>query len=68
MKKYLVFDTETANTLDDPFMYDIGWAIVDGDGNIYETASFVNADVFLDKEMMASAYFAEKIPTLLGRD
>lgn len=63
MKKYLVFDTETANTLDDPFMYDIGWAIVDGDGNIYETASFVNADVFLDKEMMASAYFAEKIPT-----
>lgn len=63
MKKYFVFDTETANTLDDPFMYDIGWAIVDGDGNIYETASFVNADVFLDKEMMASAYFAEKIPT-----
>ena len=63
MKKYLVFDTETANTLDDPFMYDIGWAIVDGDGNIYETASFVNADVFLDKEMMSSAYFAEKIPT-----
>lgn len=63
MRKFLVFDTETTNSLDDPFMYDIGWAIVDGDGNIYSTASFVNADVFLDKEMMASAYFAEKIPT-----
>lgn len=63
MRKFLVFDTETTNSIDDPFMYDIGWAIVDGDGNIYETASFVNADVFLDKEMMTSAYFAEKIPT-----
>lgn len=62
MRKFLVFDTETTNSIDDPFMYDIGWAIVDADGNIYETASFVNADVFLDKEMMTSAYFAEKIP------
>ena len=26
---YLVFDTETANSLDDPIVYDIGGAIID---------------------------------------
>lgn len=62
MKKFIVFDTETANSLDDPFFYDIGWAVVDENGKVYETASYVNADVFLDKELMTSAYFAEKIP------
>ena len=48
MQKLIVFDTETTNTMDDPFVYDIGWAVIDLDGNVYETASFVNADVFLD--------------------
>lgn len=61
-EKYLMLDTETANTIDDPFFYDLGCAVIDEDGTIYETASFVNADIFLDKEMMATAYFADKIP------
>ena len=62
MQKLIVFDTETTNTMDDPFVYDIGWAVIDLEGNIYETASFVNADVFLDDDLMKEAYFAEKIP------
>lgn len=62
MTKVIVFDTETTNTIDDPIFFDIGWAVVDFDGNVYETASFVNADVFLDDELMACAYYAEKIP------
>lgn len=62
MTKVIVFDTETTNTIDDPIFFDIGWAVVDFDGNVYETASFVNADVFLDKELMACAYYADKIP------
>lgn len=61
-KLFLVFDTETANSLEDPFVYDIGWAVVDADGNVYEQASYVNADVFLDKELMTSAYYAKKLP------
>lgn len=61
-EKFLMFDTETTNSLDDPFYYDFGFAVVDLDGNIYETGSFVNADIFLDKEMMSSAFFADKIP------
>lgn len=62
MTKVIVFDTETTNTIDDPIFFDIGWAVVDFDGNIYETASFVNADVFLDDDLMSCAYYAEKIP------
>ncbi len=60
--KYLVLDTETTNSIDDPFCYDVGFAVVDGFGNVYEQHSYVVADIFLDKELMASAYFADKIP------
>lgn len=62
MEKYLMLDTETANTIDDPFYYDLGYAVIDENGTIYETASFVNADIFLDPSMMENAYFKEKIP------
>jgi hypothetical protein len=62
-EKFIVLDTETTNSIDDPIVYDLGWAVVDADGIVYETHSFVVADVFLDKELMASAFFADKIPT-----
>jgi DNA polymerase III epsilon subunit-like protein len=56
-------DTETANTLENPLVYDLGGAIVDKQGNIYETFSFVIYDVYcLEKELMKSAYYAEKLP------
>ena len=62
-KYYLVLDTETCNTIEQPLPYDIGWAVCDRYGNIYEQRSFVVADVFLDmKDVMQSAYYAEKIP------
>jgi hypothetical protein len=64
MKKYfIVLDTETANTIEQPIPYDIGWVVCDRDGNIYERRSFVVAEVFCDmKDVMQSAYYAEKIP------
>ena len=62
-EKFIVLDTETTNSIDDPIVYDLGWAVVDADGVVYETHSFVVADVFLDKELMSSAFFADKIPT-----
>lgn len=59
----LVFDTETANSLDDPLVYDIGWAIVDKYGNVYETKSFVNDDIFTKEyELMKTAYYSDKRP------
>ena len=61
-EKFIVLDTETTNSLDDPIVYDLGWAVVDKNGEVYESYSFAVADIFLDKEMMKSAYFAEKVP------
>ena len=60
---YLTIDTETANSLDDPLMYDIGGAIHDRFGNVEETFSFVIYDVFCaDRELFNTAYYAEKRP------
>lgn len=60
---YLTIDTETANSLDDPMMYDIGGAIHDRKGNVEETFSFVIYDVFCaDRELFNTAYYAEKRP------
>lgn len=60
--RFIVLDTETTNSIDDPLCYDVGFAVVDILGNVYEKYSFVVADIFLDKELMSSAYFADKIP------
>ena len=62
MEKYIMLDTETTNSLDDPICYDVGFAVVDREGAIYETHSFVVAEVFLNEELMESAYFIEKVP------
>lgn len=67
----LVVDTETCPidremegvTPSNMFTYDIGWAVVDKRGNVYKTASYVVADIFLDEQaLMKSAYYADKIP------
>ena len=62
MEKYIMLDTETTNSLDDPICYDVGFAVVDREGTVYETHSFVVAEVFLNEELMESAYFIEKVP------
>ena len=62
MEKILIIDTETTNDLIDSLVYDCGFIVADYNGTIYSKHSFVNADVFCDKELMASAYFADKIP------
>jgi len=60
----IVLDTETTNSLDDPFCYDIGWAVVDTEtSEIIKSESYAVAEVFLDKELMESAYFVEKVPS-----
>lgn len=66
MTKYIVLDTETTNSLDDPIVYDIGWAVVDAIGNVYETHSYVVKEIFFDDELMASAFFADKIPQYMA--
>ena len=71
-RKYiLMVDTETCNgimindklDLTQSLVYDIGCAIVDKKGNVYDTMSFVIYETFVGmKDVMKSAYYAEKIP------
>lgn len=62
MKKYLIIDTETTNSIDDPLAYDVGFAVIDEAGHVYESHSYVVAEIFLDEGLMAEAFFADKIP------
>lgn len=68
---YIVLDTETANTgganggvdATSALVYDLGFAVIDSKGKLYETFSFINSDVFFKMEdVMASAYYSDKIP------
>lgn len=60
--RIMMIDTEATNGLDCPIVYDVGYQIFSLDEGALCERSFVNADVFCDAELMASAYFADKIP------
>ena len=60
--RIIMIDTEATNGLDCPIVYDVGYQIFSLDEGVLCERSFVNADVFCDAELMASAYFADKIP------
>ena len=71
IKYRIVLDTETCPidkdfegvTPSNMWVYDCGWAVVDRNGNVYKTRSFVNADIFLNEKIaMNSAYYQDKIP------
>ena len=68
MKKhyFLVLDVETANSTEDALVYDVGYAVCDRKGNIYEADSFIVSDIFFhEAELMKTAYYATKIPQYL---
>ena len=58
----LMLDTETANDIDCPLVYDVGYQVFSLNDGVKCERSFVNADIFDDEELMNSAYFKEKIP------
>lgn len=71
----IMLDTETANTLEDNgkldmsnvLVYDVGFAVIDSHGNVYETFSFIVSDIFdHETDLMQSAYYAKKIPCYLA--
>lgn len=64
---YIVLDTEACNTdVDDmrsSLVYDLGFAIIDKEGNVYKTRNLVIKDIYKDEEeLMKSAYYADKLP------
>ena len=63
---YLTIDVETTGTLEQPLVYDLGGAIIDRQGNVYETFSFVIKELWHDNwELLKSAYYSEKLPNYL---
>lgn len=72
MKNFFIgVDTETSNSLisnenkldlTQSLVYDVGWSVIDETGRPYLKRSYVVAEIFLDKELMDTAYFKEKIP------
>lgn len=68
MKKqyFLMVDVETANDTTDSLVYDLGFAVTDRQGNIYETQSLIISEIFYgESDLMQSAYYAKKIPMYL---
>lgn len=61
-KKILLVDVETANSLDDPLVYDLGLLVLDERLETVESYSLVISDIFDNSVLMDSAYYAEKIP------
>lgn len=62
-KKYiLTLDVETANGLQYPLVYDLGFSISDKKGRIYEEGSFIIDEIWSQKNLMQSSYYAKKIP------
>lgn len=66
---YLMVDVETCNTiqgekgLGTPFVYDLGIAVIDKNGNVYEQYSLLIKEVYIDMEdLMTSAYYGNKLP------
>lgn len=61
-EKYIILDTETANSIECPLCYDISFAVIDKKGKMYSQFSFVVQEIFChEKDLMLSCYFADKI-------
>lgn len=62
-KKFLVLDVETANDVNCPLVYDLGFAVCDKYGKIYEKQSMLIYEIYRgERELMNSCYYANKIP------
>lgn len=59
----MIIDTETAGSIGFPLPYDVGYEIIDtATKEVKCSRSYVVAEIFLDKDLMSSAYYAEKVP------
>ena len=82
-KYYLVFDCETATlpfaaTLETaeekkkiaiakPLIYDLGWQVIDRQGNVYCRRSYLVSEIFSVPQIFNTAYYASKRPIYLDK-
>lgn len=58
----IIIDTETAGSIGKPYVYDLGFRVIDTKGNVYEEFSWVIYDVYVGmKDLMKTAYYAHKL-------
>lgn len=81
-KYYMVLDCETATlpfasqydeaqrkniAIAKPLIYDLGWKIVDRNGNVYNRMNFLISEIFSVPQIFDTAYYAEKRPIYLEK-
>lgn len=81
-KYYMVLDCETATlpcairyeeeqrkniAITKPLIYDLGWKIVDRNGNVYHRENYLITEVFSVPAIFDTAYYAEKRPIYLDK-
>lgn len=81
-KYYLVLDCETATmpyamnfegnarqkiAIAKPLIYDLGWQIIDRQGNVYARRSFLISEIFSVPSIFNTAYYCEKRPIYLEK-
>lgn len=59
-KNILVFDTETTGDFSTPFIYDIGWAVLDESLNVVQKREYIVKEIYGNKFLMDSAYYQNK--------
>lgn len=66
---FIVLDVEGSGEVKrrEQLPYDFGIGVMNRAGDILETASFINEDVFCDCREMATAYYVNKMPEYLHR-
>lgn len=63
----MVLDVETAGNIGRPMVYDLGFAVCDKKGNILVKYSFAIKEIFDNKKLMDTAYYACKVPGYIER-
>lgn len=81
-KYYLVLDCETATmpyainyqgaqrqkiSIAKPLIYDLGWQIIDRQGNVYAKRNFLISEIFSVPSVFNTAYYKEKRPIYLEK-
>ena len=65
--RIVVFDTETTS-IDKPFCYNIGWVVYDTEtANIVHFADYVVEQIWHNKELFTTAYYADKREQYISR-
>lgn len=62
-----ILDTETAGNFNPSLVYDIGWVVLDRELNISIVKEYLVQEVFENRLLMNTAYYASKLPKYIER-